>query len=61
MDKKIPALGQTMKYAGLHLNPGVFGHGQLYVACSRVGAPENLYIYANGTKAKNIVYQQALL
>ena len=52
--------GQTMKYAGLHLNPGVFSHGQMYVGCCRCGSPENHYIYANGTRAKNIVYQQVI-
>ena len=53
--------GQMMKYAGLHLNLGVFSHGQMFVGCSRCGDPENLFIYANGTRAKNIVYPQALL
>ena len=54
------AQGQTYKYAGLYLNPGVFSHGQMFVGCSRCGCPENLYIYGNGTRAKNIVYQQAI-
>ena len=52
--------GQTIKHVGLHLNPGVFSHGQMFVGCSRCGDPENLYIYANGNLAKNVVYQQAL-
>jgi hypothetical protein len=37
-----------------------FSNGQLYVACSRVSKPDNLYICtANGT-TKNTVYPQAL-
>ena len=54
------AQGQTYIYAGLHLNPEVFSHGKMLVGCSRCGCPENLYIYSNGTRAKNIVYQQAI-
>ena len=27
------AQGQTYKYAGLHLNPGVFSHDQMFVGC----------------------------
>ena len=34
--------GQTLKYAGIWLRGDVFTHGQLYVACSRVSAPEKL-------------------
>jgi hypothetical protein len=34
--------------------------GQLYVACSRVGKPNNLYIFTDNGTTKNIVYQQAL-
>ena len=54
------AQGQSLKCAGLHLEPGCFSHGQFYVGCSRVGNPENLYIFAREGKTKNIVYQQAL-
>ena len=52
--------GQTIKHIGPNLNPGVFSHGQMFVGCSRCGDPENLYIYANGNLAKNVVYPQAL-
>ena len=34
--------GQTLKNVGIWLRSPVFTHGQLYVACSRVGKPENL-------------------
>jgi len=37
-----------------------FSDGQLYVACSSVGNPTNLYILAPEGKAKNIVYLTAL-
>lgn len=35
-------------------------HGQLHVACSRVGQPSTLFIYAPENKTKNVVYQKAL-
>ena len=36
--------GQTLKQVGLWLRTPVFSHGQLYVACSRVGNPAALHI-----------------
>ena len=45
----------------------MFTHGQLYVACSRVGSPENLKFALIRTKennvetAKNVVYEEVLL
>ena len=36
--------GQTLQVAGLHLHDPCFSHGQLYVACSRVGSSNNLFI-----------------
>ncbi|KFM78600.1 hypothetical protein X975_23343, partial [Stegodyphus mimosarum] len=33
-----------------------FSHGQLYVACSKVGTGKNLYIFASGSETRNIVY-----
>ena len=38
------AQGQTFRRVGLWLPSSVFAHGQLYVACSRVGDGNNLWI-----------------
>jgi len=54
------AQGQSLKIAGIHLQNPCFWHGQLYVACSRVGHPSNLHILAPGGKTWNIVYPAAL-
>lgn len=48
--------GQTLKTVGLNLEKPCFTHGQLYVACSRVGNPNDLFIYTPNEKTKNIVY-----
>ena len=54
------AQGQSLKIAGIHMqNPNLL-HGQLYVACSRVGHLTNLYILAPGGKTRNMVYPAAL-
>ncbi|CAF1454121.1 unnamed protein product [Rotaria sp. Silwood1] len=54
------AQGQSLKVAGIHLETPCFSHGQLYVACSRVGTGKNLYIFAPDGKTRNIVYRTAL-
>lgn len=54
------AQGQTMSICGLDLQNPCFAHGQLYVACSRVGRPSNLFVYISGKKTKNIVHELAL-
>jgi ATP-dependent DNA helicase PIF1 len=33
------AQGQSLSVAGVNLESSCFSHGQLYVACSRVGTP----------------------
>jgi ATP-dependent DNA helicase PIF1 len=54
------AQGQSLKVAGIHLGTPCFSHGQLYVACSRVGTGNNLYVFAPDGKTRNVVYQKAL-
>ena len=52
------AQGQSLELCGLYLHTDCFSHGQLYVACSRVGNPDNLFIYTENGTTKNIVYTQ---
>lgn len=56
------AQGQSMQVCGINLQEPVFSHGQLYVACSRVGKPSELSIFVENDerKTKNIVYPIAL-
>ena len=59
--------GQTLKHAGVWLRGDVFAHGQLYVACSRVGTPDNLYfaLMSDSKSApittQNVVFKEVLL
>ena len=46
--------GQTMSVCGLDLRTPSFSHGQLYVACSRVGKPSSLFVLAKDGLTKNI-------
>lgn len=52
--------GQSLGVCGINLEYHCFSHGQLYVACSRVGRPTSLFVYANEGKTKNIVYHRVL-
>ena len=58
--------GQTLKHVGVWLRTQVFTHGQLYVACSRVGKPDSLK-FAVMTKVgvvediPNVVFKEVLL
>ena len=64
--------GQTLKNVGLYLPRPVFGHGQLYVALSRVGDPRFIKVLVMDTREQgrdeeetsvftvNIVYPEIL-
>ncbi|XP_025207735.1 uncharacterized protein LOC112603412 [Melanaphis sacchari] len=52
--------GQTMSICGLDLENPCFSHGQLYVACSRVGKPSNLFVLAKDRLTKSIVHRLVL-
>ena len=59
------AQGQTMKMVGVWLPDPVFGHGQFYVGCGRVGAPEKLRLAVKGNVrgpkyTRNVVYREVL-
>lgn len=54
------AQGQSQQVCGLHLEKPCFSHGQLYVGCSRVGKPSDLFVYSPDGKTKNIAYPEAL-
>ena len=59
------AQGQTLKRVGIYLETACFGHGQLYVAASRVGDPAWLRFAldpndAGEYRTKNVVYGEAL-
>ena len=54
------AQGQSLELCGLYLHNDCFSHWQLYVACSRVANPDNLFIYTENGTTKNVVYPQVL-
>ena len=54
------AQGQSLEKCDIDLNTDCFPHGQLYVACSRVGKPDNRFICSDNRTAKNVVYSQVL-
>ena len=54
------AQGQSLELCGLYLYTDFFSHGQSYIACSRVGNPDNLFINTETGTTKNIVYLQVL-
>ncbi|GFV00213.1 ATP-dependent DNA helicase [Trichonephila clavipes] len=52
--------GQSLGIADIDLQTPCFSHGQLYVAFSRVGKEENLFVHTPNGTAKNDVYHIAL-
>jgi hypothetical protein len=50
----------SLQVCGLNLENPCFSHGQLYVACSHVGKPSDLFVYTPEGKTKNIAYSKAL-
>ncbi|XP_014776285.1 uncharacterized protein LOC106873444 [Octopus bimaculoides] len=54
------AQGQSLQVVGLDLAQQVFTHGQLYVGCSHIGSPHNLFICGNPGNTRNVVYKEAL-
>ena len=52
------AQGQSLEKCGIDLNTDCFSHGQLYVACSRAGKSDNIFICTDNGTAKNAVYSQ---
>ena len=54
------AQSQSLHVAGLHVTSPCFSHGQLYVACSRVGSLHNLYTDAPQGVTQNVVYSKVL-
>ena len=57
------AQGQTLRRVAVYLREPVFGHGQLYVAASRVGRFQDLRFVlspGSGGRTSNIVYTEVL-
>ena len=57
------AQGQTLRRVAVYLQEPVFGHGQLYVAASRVGRFQDLRFVlppGSGGRTSNIVYTEVL-
>ncbi len=61
------AQGLTLRRVGVHVEEDVFSHGQLYVAFSRCGDPDNLCVFGpkpdkdNAVWIKNVVYREVLI
>ncbi|UYV83465.1 hypothetical protein LAZ67_23001114 [Cordylochernes scorpioides] len=54
--------GQTLQVVGVHLESPCFSQAKLYVACSRVSSPRNLFVFNfTFSKTRNIVYKRALI
>ncbi|KAI2514302.1 helicase [Fragilaria crotonensis] len=53
--------GQTLQKVGIFVPQGIFAHGQLYVALSRVRNPHDLFVFTGGHPLHNIVYKEVLI
>ena len=55
----------TLLRVGVHVEEDVFSHGQLYVAFSRCGDPDNLWVFGphehGAVWIKNVVYREVLI
>jgi len=51
---------QTMIICGLDLEHSYFSHGKLFVVCSHVGKPSNIFIYAPDRLIRKTVNDLAL-
>ncbi|GFR71996.1 ATP-dependent DNA helicase PIF1 [Elysia marginata] len=54
------AQGQSLRVVGLDLRSQVFTHGMLYVALSRTGRKNDVYILAEDGMTPNVVYSEVL-
>uniref|UniRef100_A0A0L8G6N3 ATP-dependent DNA helicase n=1 Tax=Octopus bimaculoides TaxID=37653 RepID=A0A0L8G6N3_OCTBM len=52
--------GQLLSFIGLYLAESCFSHGQLYIACSKVGCKNRLYAFKPQGKTTNVVYKEVL-
>jgi hypothetical protein len=55
------AQGQTLDYVGLRLKEPVFGHGQLYVALSRVSSASHLKIALSKQPGQNFAFTRNIV
>ena len=46
--------GQSLEVCGINLEFPYFSHGQLNVACSRVGKPSSLFVFAPENKSNKL-------